>query len=176
MRLRKAAAKSHITYAKIWCVFDRDPVAGTEVRQDDAIARNFRRAFDLARTSPGIAIIWANECFELWYLLHFAYQNTPISRERIYKRLSQPEPDGLGKKYDKSDTSVFEALKGDRRRTAKKNSKTLLDSYGGEVKPADDNPSTNIHELIIVLEQLQELGKAEEDEKSATEEKDPKGA
>lgn len=162
LKLRKAAAKSRITYAKIWCVFDRDPVAGTKVRQDVAIAKNFHRAFDLARENPEVEIIWANECFELWYLLHFAYQNTPIAREKIYERLAQPDPNGLGKKYYKSDTAVFDALKGKRREKAKKNAKRLLDSYFGEVKPADDNPSTNIHELVVVLEQLQELREEEE--------------
>src|SRR5713101_7428465 len=45
---------------EIWCVFDRNsfPTA------------NFNRAFELAK-KHGIRVAWANEAFELWYLLHF---------------------------------------------------------------------------------------------------------
>ncbi len=156
LKLRRDKEKVGTPYAKIWCVFDRDPVAGTKVRQDDGIAKNFHKAFELAAPHRDVEIIWANECLELWYLLHFAYQNTPIARKKIYERLSRPAPDGLGKEYDKADTSVFDALVG-KRETAKKNAKRLLDSYDGAVKPAENNPSTNIHYLVVVLEQLQGL-------------------
>ena len=59
----------------------------------------------------------------------------------------------LGKKYEKSDSTVFDLLK-DKTETAKKNSRKLLDQYGDKLIPEKDNPSTNLHELVIVLEKL----------------------
>lgn len=147
LELRKEAIDSKQPYSRIWCVFDRDSFP----------AKDFNRAFDLARGSDksDVEIIWSNECFELWYLLHFELRTTGIGREDLKRRIS--EPTRLGKKYEKSDTSVFERLK-DKTDTAIKNSRKLLAEYGAELKPEQDNPSTNVHELVIVLRKLKELG------------------
>jgi hypothetical protein len=147
VELRDKALSKKTPYAYVWCVFDRDSFP----------ADRFNKAFELARREDNhnIRIIWANECFELWYLLHFEYHDTGIARHVLFDKLS--EPTRLGKKYDKSDKGVFHLLK-DRVETAKKYSKALLASYGNTLNPEKDNPSTNIHELIIMLEKLGELG------------------
>jgi hypothetical protein len=56
-------------YDQVWCVFDRDSFP----------EEHFNRALALAK-KHGIEVAYSNEAFELWYLLHFHYYNTGISR------------------------------------------------------------------------------------------------
>jgi hypothetical protein len=93
-------------------------------------------------------VVWANECFELWYLLHFCYRDTGIGRGDLYKELSKS--DRLNRKYDKADKTVFELLKG-RRSTAHRNASRLLEFNSSPLT----NPSTNVHNLVATLERLQ---------------------
>lgn len=146
LALRQAAIDSRQPYSHVWCVFDRDSFP----------AKDFNRAFDLAsgKDKGDVNIIWSNECFELWYLLHFELRTTGTGRKTLRREIS--ETNRLGKKYDKGDATVFDRLK-DKTATAIKNSKKLLAEYGDRLKPERDNPSTNVHELVIVLQKLQEL-------------------
>ncbi|MEJ8306546.1 RloB family protein [Saccharibacillus sacchari] len=50
-------------------------------------AENFDNAIKMAE-ARGIRVAWSNECIELWFLLHFSYLHTPISREAYYTKLS----------------------------------------------------------------------------------------
>jgi hypothetical protein len=146
LALRQAAIDLREPYSHVWCVFDRDSFP----------AKDFNRALDLAsgRDKGDVNIIWSNECFELWYLLHFEFRNTGIGRKAISKEISKPSR--LGRKYDKGDSSVFDLLK-EKTETAIKNSKRLLARYGDQLKPERDNPSTNVHELVLVLQKLKQL-------------------
>ena len=146
LQLRNTAIKAKHPYSRVWCVFDRDSWP----------PKSFNRAFDLVRghDKGDVEIIWSNECFELWYLLHFVFRCTAISREDLRKEISKANR--LGKKYEKGDTSVFNRLK-DKTDIAIKNAKKLLASYGDKLKPERDNPSTNVHQLVIVLRELKQL-------------------
>jgi hypothetical protein len=146
LALRKTAIEAKQPYARVWCVFDRDSFP----------AKNFNRAFGLAsgKETSDVAIIWANECFEIWYLLHFELRTTGIGRKALRKEISKPNR--LGRKYGKGDATVFDLLK-DKTHAAIKNSKMLLAQYGNALHPERDNPSTNVHELVIVLQQLKQL-------------------
>jgi hypothetical protein len=147
LKLRDKAINNGTPYAGVWCVFDRDSFP----------AKNFNRAFDLAKGDDkhDVRIIWANECFELWYLLHFELVVAGLGRESIFAKLAEEKR--LGKKYNKSDASVFDLLIA-KVETAKKNAKKLLDDYGDKLNPEKDNPSTNVHELVGMLQKLGELG------------------
>jgi len=136
---KQDAIKTGIPFAEIWVVFDRDSFA----------AHNFNRAFDLARGHGDIIACWSNECFELWYLLHFAYRDTGIARTEIWKALSTH----LGKKYDKADAAVFEKLEPNLD-TALKNARKLAASRTGDAKRKRENPSTKVHELVELLRQF----------------------
>lgn len=64
-------------YDQVWVVMDKDdfPVA------------NFNNALSLA-SGKGVNVAYSNEAFELWYLLHFDYHNSAISRTTYKNRLS----------------------------------------------------------------------------------------
>mgnify|MGYP000447414532 FL=1 len=72
-------------YEQACCVFDLDSNP----------LQNFKAAFQLSKRH-NIHIAYSNEAFELWYLLHFHYRDTAMSRKEYPTRLSEL----LGSKYE----------------------------------------------------------------------------
>lgn len=136
-------AKNKINdYDKIWCVFDRDSFS----------AQNFNRAFQMIANEDKIQIAYSNEAFEVWYLLHYDYINTEMTRLDLIKKLSDKlKP----KKYKKNSTDMYEALL-DKQSIAINNAKKLLESYGINHNPENNNPSTTVHLLVEELNSLKE--------------------
>jgi hypothetical protein len=75
-RTIKARDNSSQKYDSVWAVFDRDSFS----------PNNFNGAIELAKNNK-IKVGWSNEAFELWYLLHFQYRNTSMSRDDYKKSL-----------------------------------------------------------------------------------------
>ena len=121
-------------YDQIWCVFDRDDVPQDQF--NEAIARAERLNLHVA---------YSNQAFELWYLLHFHYYNTGITRGDYKQRLS----DELSKKYEKNDETMYDTLLL-RQSHALKHAHNLLAQYNPRW-PGDDNPSTTVHLLVAAL-------------------------
>lgn len=125
-------------YERIWVVFDRDSFP----------QENFSRAFELAQTQNRITPCWSNECFELWYLLHFNYRDTAIGRNEMWGMISKL----LGKTYDKADDSLHATMKG-RLGDALRNAQKLAFQNAINEQPRR-NPSTLVHELVAALIKL----------------------
>jgi RloB-like protein len=66
-------------YDQVWCVFDRDEGAWT--------AQNFNNALQNAKTY-GFHVAYSNECFEIWYILHFEFLNTGLPRSDYEDKLT----------------------------------------------------------------------------------------
>lgn len=143
MRLKGKAVQASQPYSEVWCVFDRDSFP----------AANFDRAFQLAHAN-GIHVAWANEAFEIWYLLHFNYHDSGISRDDYRAKLRQ-----CGLEYDKADQTIYAQIK-DRQPTAFKHARKLEQHWNemGEKFPARQNPSTSVHKLVEFLNDLADLG------------------
>ena len=146
IRLKKAANQVGQPYSDIWCAFDRDNFP----------APNYNRAFELAHAN-NIKVAWTNEAFELWYLLHFNYHDSGISRKDYKAKLKH-----CGLEYDKADDTVYGQLK-DRQATAIKYARKLERHYHeiGVKFPERLNPSTGVHKLVEVLNDLADLGTAD---------------
>jgi hypothetical protein len=146
IKLSKQAEEADRPYNQVWCVFDRD----------DFPLDKYCRAFELARGN-GIRVAWANEAFELWYLLHFNYHDTGMSRHDYKVKLKQ-----FGIKYEKSDETIYAQVK-DRQETACKNARKLEKYWRemGERFPERQNPSTGVHKLVEFLNELAELDSVE---------------
>lgn len=86
-----------------------------------------------------------NEAFELWYLLHFHYYDTAISRQQYIQNLEIL----LGHAYGKNSLTMYDELRS-RQEVALRNAHTLLAQYIPP-DPANDNPSTTVHLLIEEL-------------------------
>jgi hypothetical protein len=122
-------------YDQIWCVFDRDSFP----------AQNFNRAIQIA-SNNNIEVAYSNEAFELWYLLHFNYIDSALSRTLYQKKLTEC----LGERYEKNSKDMYEKIKG-RQSTAIINSENLLISYRGTFNPENCNPCTTVHCLVEEL-------------------------
>jgi len=121
-------------YDQVWCVFDRDSVT-----QED-----FNNAINNAK-SQGFGVAYSNEAFELWYILHFEFLNTGITRSDYINKLTSL----LGWTYQKNSEAIYEELF-DKQATAIKNAENLLKQYDPH-NPARDNPSTTVHLLVQEL-------------------------
>lgn len=150
IRLKREAERVGRPYNRIYCVFDRDSFP----------AQNFNRAFQLAE-NHGIYPTWVNEAFELWYLLHFDFIQTGVSRHQ-YKEMLDGE-NRLGGDYQKDDATIYAQLKEHQPRAfkfARKLAKFWIDQGG--CNPVSCNPSTNVDDLVDFLNQLSDLGPTED--------------
>lgn len=144
IKLSEQARRENRPYNHTWCVFDRD-----SFRPD-----RFNEAFALAREAKNLTAVWANEAFELWYLLHFCYNDTAIGRRDLIDKLERHLRHG----YSKSDDKIFAGLMKDPAliQHAIKNAKRLmLDN-----RPPETNPSLNVH---VLVEELQRIKRELED-------------
>jgi len=146
-----------------WIVIDRDI---ERVNGGGHTAEDFNNALKNAqnrRSDLNIEVAYANDSFELWYLLHFDYRPTPILRDEVVKililKLKELEPykfQKLNKDNIKKENYIkliFEILL-DKQPIAIKNAKKLLASYGDNHNPQKDNPSTTIHLLVMIMNSL----------------------
>ena len=99
IELRK---KSQTSYDAVWAVFDKDNFPATDFDNAIAIAQ-----------ANNINIAWSNEAFELWYLLHFHYRNTPMCREDYKKAISDAvnaKSKNKGYVYKKNDKENYNIM------------------------------------------------------------------
>jgi RloB-like protein len=123
-------------YEQTWCVFDRDSFP----------AQTFNAAIQKARAA-GFHVAYSNEAFEIWYLLHFDFHTSALSRTLYAEKLT----DRLGHPYKKNDATIFDSLRA-RQDQAIKFARRLLEEYGPDHNPERDNPCTTVH---LLVEQLQ---------------------
>lgn len=132
-----------IPFDKVYCVFDKD---SHETYQEalDAISRKSPKNIFYACTSV--------PCFEFWLLLHYGYRNAPFHKtgrksigDKVVDELKKHIPN-----YEKGMNNVFLTLE-----------TSLNDAIGYSkaiqkhaLSTGTDNPSTQIHDLILYLRNL----------------------
>ena len=148
---------TQIPFDRCWLVFDKDDF------------KDFNKAIREA-TDAGFAVAWSNESFELWYLLHFRYQNTAIPRDRcttaLEAEIQKHEPDF---KYGKGSSPMHSILaKHGNQEQAIKNAERLRNTYQDTVY-SSHNPCTHVDRLIkeITDPEMREKIRGESDNKDA---------
>ena len=121
-------------FDQVWCVFDRDSFP----------VDYFNQALTLAK-SNNIEVAYSNEAFELWYVLHFEYLDTGISRQQYRQKLTEL----LHRRYEKNDLALYAELL-PRQPDALRNARRLLAQYE-PCNPAQDKPTTTVHLLVEEL-------------------------
>lgn len=133
-------------------VFDRD----THQTYDKALDKIscLKRKNKFRNTS--IYAITSNPCFELWFLMHFTLSSKPYavkgcksSADCLIDDLRKYE---IFENYSKSICSYFDEII-DKIETAIVNSKHLLEN-SEEKDKHHLNPSTFVHELVIILQNI----------------------
>jgi len=128
------------TYKEVWCVFDKDSFTKKSV--NDAFALAEKHGFNVA---------FSNEAFELWYVLHYHYLDTKITRKQYCDKLSEY----MGAEYKKNDDSMY-AILFNKRDDAVRNAKKLERAFhvpGGS--PYDAQPTTSVYKLVEKLIKLE---------------------
>ncbi|HJE03714.1 MAG TPA: RloB family protein [Aliarcobacter thereius] len=148
--------KTYKDFEHRWIVIDRDiaRVNGGGHPKDD-----FLTALSEAK-SKRVEVAYSNDCFEIWYLLHFVYRDTAISRDDVIKEVIKKLKDKnfatfskLNKENIKTEAMtelIFNELL-ELQKTAIKNAKKLLKNYADLHNPELDNPSTRVFELVEIL-------------------------
>jgi hypothetical protein len=134
---------------KLWVVFDRDSFTPD----------SFNSAIQECLKKQDIGCAWTNEAFELWYLLHFNYYNTGISRGQYQKKIEESfQSKGLRDYvYQKNSTEMYKILNQyGSLKDAVKNAKNLEKLYAGQSDFANQNPCTMVHKLVEELFGLEE--------------------
>jgi hypothetical protein len=126
-------------YEQVWCVFDRDK----NLRNKTDI-QNFNSALSLAETN-NFKVAYSNDAFELWYLLHFIFFDSQISRKDYIKKLDTYIKGG----YVKNDPDIYTKLES-KLDVAIKNAKKLYKNAEG-ISPVNADPSTTVFKLVEEL-------------------------
>lgn len=115
-----------------WCVFDVDEYWSQNPDK-------FKVAIKLAREN-NILLAWSNECFELWYLLHFQVLNTGVPRNDYHSKLERHFRRSGSQPYTKN-CSVFSQIF-EKQSEAIKNAKRIY-----KTNKVERNPSTAVFKL-----------------------------
>lgn len=134
--------KSDIPYARVFVLFDKDSFG----------AGKFDNAVKMC-DSRGYIPIWSNECFELWYIIHFMAYMADNGREWYFNKLS----DILKVKYqDKKAMDVFSKIHSSEKiKLALKRAEKLDNDFQDEaphLSPSKRVPCTKIYILVRELE------------------------
>jgi len=153
---------SYKDYEHKWIVIDRD----NEHKGGGHTKKDFKEALSNAknkRRDLRIDVAYSNDSFELWYLLHFDYRDTPIMRDEIIEivieKLKKSEPRKFLKltkdniKNTNYTKHIFDVLP-NKQEDAIKRADKLLTSYGANHNPEKDNPVTTVHRLVVLLKNV----------------------
>lgn len=131
VELKNKAEDNQNPYVEVWAVFDKD----------DFPWQNFCDALEIAKQN-NIFCAYSIESFELWYLLHFNYTDSRISRDDYCEKLTKI----LKKGYKKNDPQMYSILKS-KQNTAIKNASTLYTR--NIINPVQtQNPITLVFKLV----------------------------
>ena len=135
-----------VTFSHVWVVFDKD----------DFPDRNFNKAcIDCERyctDETQYHALWSNQCIELWFLLHFEYLNSDLSRRDYIDKLnSHFAANNVGFKYEKNIEGLFDILR-PRVSDAVRNARNLCSCYDAKTTPSKMAPATKVFEIFDVLE------------------------
>ncbi len=130
-------SNTKIPYGKVFTVFDKDSFT------DD----NFNSAIIISE-KRGFIPLWSNECFELWYILHYEYFHSNISRKEYFKKLTLL----MGEDYTKNDNHFDLLGQLSKVKIALKNSKKLYEKYNKKETPSKKAPCTTMFKLFDEIE------------------------
>lgn len=136
-------------YDRVWAVFDRDSFP----------SKQFNGAISKAAAN-NISCAWSNEAFELWYLLHFYFRDTHMSRTEYKDAIEKAINDKIKVKkkkvsdhfkYLKNSKEMYSILyKYGNQEQAIKWATTLESQYYGE-NYSLYNPCTTVNKLVEEL-------------------------
>jgi len=127
--------------------------------KDDLDDDNFNNAICLAKNND-IIPLWSNECFELWFILHYEFYTATNSRLSYFEKMEIlfSLPDGYANNHKSDDwfSKIYSEKSTERLKVAIKNAKKLEELHENITSYAKKKPCTKMYELIEKIEN--ELG------------------
>lgn len=127
----------------VFCVFDRD----SHTTREAALSK----IRDLSKRSKGpkFVAVESNPCFEYWLLLHFRSSSRPYAKsgKNSVCDCCIEELKEYVKDYEKGKTGLYSALKENLKTALKHADRRNIEA----IEVGDDNPTTNIPQLIRKL-------------------------
>ena len=131
IRLKNDALKRKEPYIEVWCVFDKD----------DFPLDQFQEAITLAEKNQ-IKCAYSIEAFEIWYMLHYNFYDSALSRKQYKEKLSEL----LKKPYEKNDEGIYHLLEKRQNKAIQNAQKLYLLQYKQPLK--EQNPITTVFRLV----------------------------
>ena len=129
----------------VWIVFDKDSFS------DD----HFNQTAEYCRIASGDGsgiqyhALWSNESFELWFVLHFKYQQSGLTRKQYCLKLNSLLQENALGTYSKTRNDMYATLRS-RMDAAIRNATKLMKANEGKA-PAKSNPGTTVFNIIEYL-------------------------
>lgn len=142
---KKVRDNALIGYGNVWCVFDKDSFNPNQFNSAIIKAEN-----------EDIKVAWSNEAIELWFLLHFEFISTGISREQYIEKLNLHfKKNNINNgKYGKNLSDIYEILETHGNyNSAVKFAKRLEEQHKTNT-PANSKPMTKVYKLVEELKEL----------------------
>lgn len=140
IKIKKRIQKEeNILFDQVWCVFDKDSFSSDI----------YNAAFQLCN-NENIGIAYSNECFEVWYLLHFNYYNCGMDRATVFDKLDKKMISDYGRRYEKNIGEIYDLL-ASKQNDAIRNAKRLELSCRDLNEVHHQNPSTSVYKLVEEL-------------------------
>jgi len=135
---------------EIWFVFDMD-IHYPEVSDQKA---DFNSAIKLAEVK-GARIAFSNDCFEIWFLLHYQDLSGQLTRKEYYEKLNSwmgIDYEKVGKGRDFA-SKIYETLLKDTKASQPEaiSRATRLWEENKHLPPADRNPCNSVYQLVVEL-------------------------
>ncbi len=157
----KDYAKEDKYFEVLWCVFDRDEFPLKNYNQAFSAIKNEQKRLnesyeERVNRDIKIKIAYSNQAFELWYLLHYYYHENGMSRSRYKAMLTSR----MGRTYRKNDPCMYEFLQKLAENTSGRQGQEFAIKNAAKLRekhhvhnPYNQNPCTNVDELVIELNQ-----------------------
>lgn len=137
-------------YDEIWCVFDMDiNYADQENQRND-----FNSAIKQCQETKKFKVAYSNDCFELWFYLHFDYNDQQNHRQFYYKKLREfwnINYEEKGKELDFCKTIYSKLQEENCSQTEAIRRAEKLHQSQNDKLPCDQNPITTVYELVREL-------------------------
>ena len=141
-------ANGSTDYDEVWCIFDMDVKQGAKEFAD------FDNAIKSGQTK-GFKIGYSNDCFELWFYLHYHYTDQKHHRSFYYKALGKKwncNYEKNGKSFDFC-SNIYSTLEQDKDASqddAIQRAKKLYREQS-ELKYHEQNPIAMVYQLVELL-------------------------
>lgn len=131
------AIKNREDATSVWVVFDKDEYSINEAIKE--------------AEANDIEVAWSNECFELWFILHFNNVVTSMDRKQCLTKIKTLFREKLKKEYEKNGLNYYECLKDKIKMaiTFAKRQHQILQSE--RRNPDNSNPCTTVYKLVEYL-------------------------